>query len=216
MKHTVRQELGGVLSFIAIIWAVFILDVIIPVDLTGWGIRPRSLTGAVGIPVAPFLHAGLQHIISNTIPLTVLLVLMAGSRAQTWATVAEIAFLGGLLLWLFGRAINSEGQQMVHVGASGLIYGLMSFLVVAGFREKRLLPLLVALLVGFLYGGTFFSGIMPALKSHVSWDGHLMGAVAGGILGYVAVWRSPKEKVAEQSWADKILEKAKAHGSGEE
>jgi membrane associated rhomboid family serine protease len=92
--------------------------------------------------------------------------------------VIGIVALGGLLLWIFGR-------NATHVGASGLIFGLIAFLIVSGFREKRVVPLFVSVIVGFLYGGTLLAGVMPRFGSHVSWDGHLFGAIGGGIIAYV-------------------------------
>ncbi len=175
MKHTIQQELRGVVAFVAILWGVYLLDWVVPGRFADWGLVPRTLWGLVGIPLSPFLHAGLGHLLSNTIPLFILLVLLAGSRARSWETVAEIVLLGGGLLWLVGR-------PAVHVGASGLIYGLIAFLIVSGFREKRLVPLLVAILVGFLYGTTLLWGILPTVGSQISWDGHLCGAIAGGLL----------------------------------
>lgn len=182
MKHTIKQELQGVLLFVAAIWGVYLADFVVPGDFTLWGLVPRTAWGLVGIPLTPFLHASFGHLISNTLPLLVLLMLMAGSRARTWPTVAEMILLGGGLLWLFGR-----GER--HVGASVLVYSLIAFLIVAGFREKRLIPLLIALVVGFFYGGTLISGVLPSIGSNISWEGHLFGAIAGGILGYVAVGR---------------------------
>ncbi len=179
MQHAIREELRGVLLFVGTIWVVFLADRVLPIDLAQWGIVPRSLFGLVGIPFSPFLHAGWGHILSNTVPLAVLLVLLAGSRARSWEIVTEIILLGGALLWLFGR----PGP---HVGASGLIYGLIAFLLVSGFREKRFVPLAVALLVGFLYGTTLIWGVLPSVQSHVSWEGHLTSAIAGGAIAYTA------------------------------
>jgi membrane associated rhomboid family serine protease len=103
---------------------------------------------------------------------------LAGSKARSWETVAWLVLLGGSLLWLFGIRGN-------HIGASGLVLGLATFLLFSGFLEKRLIPLLVPLAVGFLYGGTLIWGILPQLGSHVSWDGHVCGADAGGIVSYL-------------------------------
>ena len=178
MKHTIQQELHGVIAFVAVIWGVFILDCLLPFDINKLGLTPRTLVGLVGIPATPFLHANLQHLLSNTVPLFVLLTLLAGSNARSWEIVIEVVLLGGLLLWIFGR-------NATHVGASGLIFGLMAFLIVSGFREKRIVPLIVSVIVGFLYGGTLLTGVMPRFGSHVSWDGHLFGAIGGGIIAYV-------------------------------
>ena len=172
-----RDEVTSVIVFIAILWGVFLTDWILPADLTSWGLIPRTWSGLWGVITSPFLHANLGHLISNTIPLLILLILLCGSRARTWPTVIEIALLGGLLLWLFGRTA-------VHVGASGLIYGLIAFLIVSGIREQRFVPLIVSVVVGFLYGGTLLSGVLPSVGTGVSWDGHLFGAIAGGLIGY--------------------------------
>jgi membrane associated rhomboid family serine protease len=174
--HTIRQEISGVILFIGAIWAVFLASRIFP-GLDQYGVVPRTTIGLVGIPAMPFLHLNLQHIISNTFPLFVLLVLLAGSRAESWEVVALTTFLSGLLLWIFGR-------PAVHIGASGLISGLTAFLVLSGILERRIVPLVIAVLVGFFYGSSVLIGIIPRVGSQVSWDGHLCGAVAGGIVAW--------------------------------
>jgi len=185
-RHTIREELHGVLIFIGAIWGVFLLSLAVP-SLASHGVVPRTLVGLVGILAMPFLHANLSHILSNTVPLLVLLTLLAGSKARSWEIVSEVVVLGGLLLWLFGRHAN-------HIGASGLIFGLAAFLIVSGVLERRIVPLLVSVAVAFLYGGTLFSGVLPRIGSHVSWDGHLFGAVAGGLIAY-ALTREPRTEV---------------------
>jgi membrane associated rhomboid family serine protease len=173
-SRTIRQEISGVVLFIGAIWAVFLASRVFPA-LDDYGVIPRTTIGLVGIPAMPFLHLNLEHIVSNTIPLFVLLILLAGSRAESWEVVIFISLLGGFLLWIFGRGA-------VHIGASGLISGLTAFLVLSGFLEKRIIPLLIAVLVGFLYGSSLLLGIIPRIGSQVSWDGHLCGAIAGGIV----------------------------------
>jgi membrane associated rhomboid family serine protease len=107
----------------------------------------------------------------------VLLALLLATQKNGWLIVLQIVLLGGFLLWIFGR-------PAVHVGASGLIYGLIAYLMAAGFRQGRFGPAIAALVVGFLYGGTLLSGVLPTVGEHVSWDGHLTSAIAGGLLGY--------------------------------
>ena len=155
-SHTIRQEITGVVLFVGAIWAVFLVSLLFP-GLDEYGVIPRRTIGLVGIPAMPFLHANLQHILSNTVPLVVLLILLAGSRAESWEVVVLIAFLGGLLLWIFGR-------EAVHIGASGLISGLTAFLILSGFLEKRIIPLLIALLVGFFYGSSLVLGDHPSFR----------------------------------------------------
>ncbi|MCP4786882.1 MAG: rhomboid family intramembrane serine protease [Fuerstiella sp.] len=181
MKHRIAEELHGVGIFVSIVWAVFILDAFLPGDFNAFGLSPRSMTGLAGILTMPFLHGGWDHLIGNTFPLVVLLCLLAGSRANTYAIVPQIVVLGGTLLWVFGTG-NS-----VHVGASGLIYGLIAFLIVAGFREGRLGALAIAVFVGFTYGATLIGGVLPTVGPGVSWDGHLTGAIAGGIVARISV-----------------------------
>jgi membrane associated rhomboid family serine protease len=180
MKHTIQEELKWVLIFIAILWGVRLVDSVLPIDFNVYGLIPRTFGGLIGIPLMPFLHGGWGHLISNTIPLAILLVLLAGSRANSIAIVVGLVFLGGLLLWLFGRS-------SIHVGASGLVFGLIAFLIASGFLERRIVPLLVACLVLFLYGGTIIWGVIPSINQGVSWDGHLFGAIAGGLLAYSLV-----------------------------
>lgn len=181
-KSAIQAGLRSIAIFVAILWAVLLIDWVLPLDLSHWGVIPRKLSGLIGIPLAPFIHGGIGHLLSNTVPLIVLLILLMASRKEAWVTVAEIVVLSGVLLWLFGRNGNAQ-EQIVHVGASGLIYGIIAYLIIAGFREKQVIPLSIALLVGFLYGGTFLWGMLPTQKG-VSWDGHLTGAVAGGILAF--------------------------------
>lgn len=176
-KHTVREEMFGVFAFVGVVWALFLVDLALPGRLQSFGLTPRTMPGLVGVATMPFLHANFEHLASNTVPLVVLLTLLAGSRPRSWAIVAGIMLLSGGLLWLFGRRAN-------HIGASGLIYGLIAYLVVAGLLERRFVPLIIAVIVGFLYGGTLAAGVVPRVGSYVSWDGHLCGAVAGVLVAY--------------------------------
>jgi membrane associated rhomboid family serine protease len=176
-RHTVREELYAVLAFVGFIWFVFLIGYTLPFQLASFGITPRTTRGLIGIAAAPFLHANWAHIINNTIPLTVLLVLLAGSRAASWAIVIAIVLLSGALVWLLARPYT-------HIGASSLIYGLVAYLFVSGIREQRIVPMLIAIFVGFLYGGSLASGMVPRWGSHVSWEGHLFGAIAGGVIAY--------------------------------
>jgi membrane associated rhomboid family serine protease len=145
----------------------------------------------------PFLHGNLHHLVSNTVPLVVLLLLLAGSRAESWEVVAAISILGGGLLWVFGRTA-------IHIGASGLVSGLITFLIFGGFLELRIVPLLISMLVGFIYGGSLFLGVLPGFDSRISWDGHLCGAIAGGLVAYALTRgsRRPTRRAMETSNTD--------------
>ena len=172
--HSIRSDLRGIVLFMGFIWLVFVLDRFMALE--NFGLIPRSLRGLVGILTLPFLHGDLSHIISNTIPLIVLLALLAGSRANSIDIVVMISVLAGVVLWLFGRTA-------IHIGASVLVFGLIGFLVCAGFFEKRLLSAIIAIGVAVTYGSTLLSGVLPT-NSGVSWEGHLFGALAGGVVAY--------------------------------
>ena len=176
--HRITQELPLVALFIIAIWGVFLLDRVLPLEQ--FGLVPRQISGLTGIVTMPFLHANLQHIMNNTIPLTVLLLLLAGSRADSRIVVLLIMVLGGFLLWLFWRSYS------LHIGASGLVFGLASFLMVSGLLERRLVPMLISVLVAFLYGTSLLAGLVP-WQPGVSWDGHLFGGIAGALVAWLLV-----------------------------
>jgi membrane associated rhomboid family serine protease len=170
-KPNPGDEIEGVLVFLGMPWAVFLVSLAFP-GIDRFGVLPRTAAGLVGVVAMPFLHGSFAHLVGNTIPLLVLTAILAASRPHWRSIVAEIVVLSGSLLWVFGR-------PAVHIGASGLVFGLVAFLIVSGLLERRPSALLVSLIVGFLYGGSLVVGVVPGLHSGVSWDGHLCGAVAG-------------------------------------
>jgi len=185
--HTIKRDLASVSIFIALIWIVFALDSFLPLE--SYGLVPRTLRGLIGIVTMPFLHGDFKHLIGNTIPLAVTMMLLAGSRANSVGIITLIAFLSGLGLWLFGRTA-------LHIGASGMVFGLIAFHVCAGIFEKRIQSVVLAVVVGLLYASTMFQGIVPFQKG-VSWEGHLIGSVAGAIVAlYVShnLKRSPRKR----------------------
>jgi len=158
---------------LAVIWVVFFLDRALPLE--NFGVLPRDKDGLFGIVAMPFLHADWKHLTGNSLPLLVLLNILANTTKHFWQTVIGITVGSGLLLWIFGRSA-------LHIGASGLVFGLIGYLLAAGFRQKDSVALLGACIVFSLYGGTILSGISP-LQTHVSWEGHLFGLLVGGLLG---------------------------------
>ena len=172
------KELQGIIWLIAALWIVYLTDVLVPIDFTAYGLVPRTLHGLIGIPLMPFLHRDWGHLLGNTIPLCILLFILLSSRRDYLEVIVSIVIIGGILLWCFGRSA-------VHIGASGLVYGLVAFLIASGFAERKLVSMFIALLVGFLYGTTLFFGVLPTAGAAVSWDGHLFGAIAGAGTAYV-------------------------------
>lgn len=173
--HTIRRDFVAIAIFIGIIWIVFAFDRFMALEQ--YGLVPRSSRGLIGIFAMPFLHGDLSHIISNTVPLAITLLLLAGSRANSGAIVFLIILLGGAGLWVFGR-------EALHIGASGLVFGLIAFHIFSGFFERRIKSIVIAFVVGGLYAGTLLNGVLPFQKG-VSWDGHLLGAVAGALVALI-------------------------------
>jgi len=178
-RHSIGDEITKVLIFVGVIWIVFFLDFALP--LSEWfGLVPRTVERIPGIVAMTFLHKDFGHLLANTVPLIVLLTLLAGSRAHSWKTVGALIVVGGSLLWLFGRN-GTDALIVSHIGASLLVFALVTFFLAAAWFEKRLVPMLIAVLVGFLYGWSTLTGVIPS-GNGVSWDGHLCGAVAGVIV----------------------------------
>jgi len=160
---------------IVIIWIVFALDHFLPLEQLG--LIPRTFRGLVGIVAMPFLHGDFAHLLGNSVPLAVTLLLLAGSRANSGAIVVLITLFGGIGLWLFGR-------EALHIGASGLVFGLIGFHVFAGIFERRLQSVLISAIVGLLYASTVIQGVMP-FQQGVSWEGHLIGALSGAAVALI-------------------------------
>ncbi len=174
------KKLRNILIFIAILYGVWLLDLIlVNVDFAQYGIIPRTFYGLVGIFTAPLLHAGIFHLFSNTLPLIILLALFSFAYPKKMIpAISLIVFLGGLLVWVFGRSDS-------HVGASGLIYGLATFLIVHGFLTKDIKNILLSLIVIVAYGGLVWGLLPSATRWWVSFEGHLFGALTGGFAAYI-------------------------------
>mgnify|MGYP006079208827 FL=1 len=166
----------NILQFAALLYAVYFIGLFIPI--TKFGIVPRTTSGLIGVFTAPFLHGGIRHLLSNTVPLiTLLIVLNTIYPTKTVAVFLFVTIAGGLLVWIFGRDAN-------HIGASGLIYGLVAFLIVHGILEKKYIPIGISIAVGIVYGGLIW-GIFPSIKSYISWEGHLFGAISGVLIAFL-------------------------------
>ena len=164
-----------IIQFIISIYIVFTVSLFFPI--VNLGIVPRTSKGLIGIVTSPFLHGSFRHILSNTVPLVVLLFILNHFYPQKALSVILFTVIaGGLLVWLFGRNAN-------HIGASGLIYGLAAFLIANGFIEQKFIPLLISVAVIVLYGGLIW-GILPSLRSYISWESHLFGAVTGVLISF--------------------------------
>lgn len=175
-----REQVLPLIVFLAVIWVCFGVSIIVP-SMNDFGVAPRSLWGLVGIFTMPFLHSDWRHLASNTPPLLVLMGLMVVSRARPWSTIILLTIFTGAALWLVGRSTDGANRY-VHIGASGLVYALMGFMIVAGVMERKVLSAIVALGVGVIYGGAILGGMLPT--PGVSWEGHLCGLIVGSALAW--------------------------------
>ncbi|WP_321290358.1 rhomboid family intramembrane serine protease [uncultured Sunxiuqinia sp.] len=173
-KRIFKHSLVFPSLFLLAFWLIFLVESTIDVELAVYGIFPLKLEGLKGILFSPFIHSGYKHLAANSIPFFVLsLALFYFYRKLAYRIFILIYILSGLCVWLGGR-------DAWHIGASGVVYGLASFLFFSGIFRNDVKLLTIAIIVVFLYGGMFW-GIFP-LKPDVSWESHLWGSVSGLLL----------------------------------
>ena len=153
-------------------WIVYFVSVATGGALLALGVIPRTLIGLRGILFAPFLHGSLNHIFANSIPFLVLgwLVMLRDSRHFTAVTIASMIGSGGMA-WLVGA------PGSVHIGASGVIFGYLGFLILAGWFARSVGSVLLSVIVIFVWGG-MIAGVMPG-DAGISWQAHLGGFLGG-------------------------------------
>ncbi len=159
------------LGFVALIWFIQLLNWALDLGVEDFGVRPRELAGLPGILFAPLMHSGFAHLIANSLPLLIVGTAMLYLYPSAALLVLPAVYLGpGIAVWVFARG-------GVHVGASGLIYGLVSYIFVAGMIRRDQRAIAASLLVSFLYGASVW-GVLP-IEPGVSWETHLAAAVLG-------------------------------------
>jgi membrane associated rhomboid family serine protease len=160
--------------FVFILWLVKFCEIVFDYPLYNLGVYPRHIKGIIGVITAPLIHADFGHLISNSIPL---LVLGAG-LFYYYRTVAYKIFF--LILFATGFWVWVSARPSYHIGASGVVYGLATFMFVSGAIKKNMSLAAFSLVVVFLYGNLIW-GVLPVIP-HISWESHLMGAIAGIVM----------------------------------
>lgn len=151
---------------------VLLADVVAGGALAAYGVQPRTTSGLRGILFAPFLHGSWAHLAANSLPFVVLGGLVLLQDVRRFVTVTLFAMLGaGLTAWLLGA------PRSVHIGASGVVFGYLGFLLAHGWFAKRLGTALLSVAVAFVWGGLVF-GVLPG-QPGVSWQSHAGGFVGG-------------------------------------
>ena len=160
------------IALVAAMWASEIVDTALDHRLDGYGIEPRDADGLIGIPAAPFLHAGFGHLISNTLPFLAMGFVIAFKGAARVALVtAVVTLVSGGGTWLVAP------ESTIHIGASGVVFGYATYLLSRGFFDRDFFEIAIGVAVGVLYGGVLLGGLIP--EEGVSWQGHFFGAVGG-------------------------------------
>ncbi len=180
--------LGPPLLLLVVMWIAETLDLLLGGQLDGAGIEARETDGLLGVLFAPFLHGGFDHLLSNTVPVLVLGTLVAtAGRALFWRVTGTVILLGGLGTWLIAPPATTT------IGASGLVFGYLGYLLVAGVRTRHWRDLLIGAAVLLVYG-TLLLGALPwVVAANVSWQAHLTGALAGGASAW---WFAPRPRRA--------------------
>lgn len=166
-----------VIGLTAVLWLVFLLQQAGLIDTTSFGNWPRHFEGLKGVIFSPFIHGSQQHLISNTLPLLVLMTVMLNAYPRVaLAGLVFIHLLSGMMVWLLAPT------DTVHIGISGIIYGIAAFLVASGVFRKDKLSAAIAMLVTMAYGG-MVTGFVPV--NGISWQSHLYGALSGILFAYL-------------------------------
>lgn len=178
-------------GFVLLLWVIKIIEIISGISFIKYGLLPNQLTGLIGLITYPLIHSGFYHLISNSLP-----VLFLGTGILYFYPTAAfkvftiVYFLPGILLWFFARSAY-------HIGASGLIYGFVTFLFFSGLIRRDNRSIALALIVTFLYGSLVW-GVLP-VDSGISWEGHLFGSVAGILCAIIFRKNDPAKKY---DWED--------------
>jgi membrane associated rhomboid family serine protease len=195
------------------LWLVFWMDIRFHLDLEQYGIYPRSLQGLRGIVFSPFIHGNLEHLYNNSIPLLILIAaLRFFYREQTFQVLGYGLLLTGIITWIIGR-------ESYHIGASSLVYLLVSFIFFKGMRTKYYRLVALSLVVIMVYGSLIWY-VFPHVQEGISWEGHLAGLITG--FAFAISFKTPEyKKLIRYDWErpeynpleDKFMQRFDANGN---
>lgn len=199
-QQRILSSLKFPFQFVLLIWGIHFLQVITSFDLGPYGVYPREFFGLRGIVFSPLIHDDLRHLLSNSAPLFVLsAMILYFYRRVAYRSMLMVYLLTGVAVWLFARSV-------FHIGASGVVYGLVSFVFWSGVFRRSIKSIILALIVTFLYSG-YFLGILPN-QDGISWESHLLGGLVGIFTAY---WYKEEIEADEEhqppSWESEQEEK---------
>lgn len=159
-----------------------------------WGIFPREIDGLIGIITAPLVHGSWEHLISNSVPLFVTTTMIHFFyKRVAWPSFFLIYLLTGSAVWMFGRSVY-------HIGASGVVYGLIAFIFGSGIFRRNIKSIILALVVTILYSG-YLGGVLP-FQEGISWESHLLGGIVGVLIAWFMKGIIEKDEEQHDPWAD--------------
>lgn len=175
--------IGLPLFFVLFLWIIYWLQIRFDFDFYRYGIYPRDFLGLRGILFSPFIHENLDHLYNNSIPLLILLAAMQFFYPkQTFGVITYGILFSGLITWIVGR-------ENFHIGASGLIYVLVSFIFFKGIQTRYYRLVALSLTVILVYGGMIWY-VFPDVDQSISWEGHLGGLITG--FGLTLFYKAPE------------------------
>lgn len=189
-KLRIYRSLRFPVLLVALLWLIKGMDMLFDLELNNYGLYPLEVKGLPGILTSPFLHADLAHLFANSIPFLILgSFLFYFYKEIAWMILFLIYLITGIWVWVYARG------GAAHIGASGVIYGLASFLFFSGMIRRETGLLVITMLVAFLYGGLIW-GIFPQLfpNQPISWESHLMGLLSGFVLAVYYRKQGPQRK----------------------
>ncbi len=179
--------------FIFLMWFVKVTEVLFEADFSRFGIYPLTVRGLAGIVLSPFIHSDFRHLFNNSLPLFLLSLALFYFYSEIAFKVFSLTFIiTGTLVWIGGR-------EAWHIGASGMVYGLASFLFFSGIIRKYFRLVALSLLIVFLYGEMVW-GIFPGIHDNISWESHMLGFLSGIFLAIIYREQGPQSPVYE--WMD--------------
>jgi membrane associated rhomboid family serine protease len=173
----INVKLPSSLMAVAAMWAVFLVEAVLPGNFNHFGILPRTVEGLWHIPLAPFIHGNILHLIGNSIPLVGIgFLIQLKDKDIFWELFLILTLLGGLGTWAIGG-------HAYHIGASGVLLGLWSYIIADAVFSKSIRALVVASITVLFYGYMIFSVL--DLRGHISVAGHVSGFLAGIVVAFL-------------------------------
>lgn len=180
---------------VASIWIIHILNASGALNFRNFGLLPRDVDGIIGIFTAPFIHGSFQHLMSNSVPLFVMTFLIVFFYKRiAYQSILLIYVLTGFAVWAFAR------DNVMHIGASGVVYGLVAFVFWTGIFRRNVKSIILALIIVTFYSGLFL-GIMPTQQG-ISWESHLFGGLVGILVAFWMKDDIEKDERQEDPWKD--------------